>query len=42
MSVRVPVISFLLLFSISIAISIYPAQAKNKKKQQLPDIVLNS
>ncbi len=42
MSVRVPVISFLLLFSISIAISIYPAQAKNKKKQQLPDVVLNA
>jgi hypothetical protein len=38
MSVRVPVISLLLLFSISI----YPAQAKNKKKQQLPDVVLNA
>jgi hypothetical protein len=39
MSVRVPVIFLLvLLFSISI----YPVQAKNKKKQQLPDIVLNA
>src|SRR5258707_10168937 len=40
MSVRVPVISLLLLFSISI--SIYPAQAKNKRKQPLPDVVLNA
>ena len=38
MAVRVPVISLLILFSISI----YPAQAKNKKKQQLPDVVLNA
>ena len=32
MSVRVPVISLLVLL---LSISIYPAQAKNKKKQQL-------
>lgn len=39
MSVRVPVISLLVLL---LSISIYPAQAKNKKKQQLPDVVLNA
>jgi hypothetical protein len=35
MSVRIPVVFLLLL-------SIYPAVAKNKKKQQLPDNVLNA
>jgi hypothetical protein len=39
MSVRVPVSSLLVLL---LSISIYPAQAKNKKKQQLPDVVLNA
>jgi hypothetical protein len=38
MSVRVPVVLFLCLLTISI----YPAAAKNKKKQQLPDHVLNA
>jgi hypothetical protein len=37
---RIPVLSLLLLFSISFSVS--PAQAKNKKKQQLPDVVLNA
>jgi hypothetical protein len=38
MSLRVPVVSLLLLA----AVSIHPAEAKNKKKQQLPDVVLNA
>jgi hypothetical protein len=38
MSVRVPVVLLLFLLTISI----YPAAAKNKKKQQLPDLVLNA
>ena len=37
---RVPVLSFLLL--LLAVISIAPVQAKNKKKQQLPDVVLNA
>ena len=37
MSVRVPVVCLLL-----VLFSIHPAEAKNKKKQQLPDIVLNA
>jgi len=41
MSVRTPVVSLLLLFFL-VSISIYPAGAKNKKKQQLPDNVLNA
>jgi hypothetical protein len=41
MSARVPVVSFLLVL-FSILASIHPAAAKNKKKQQLPDIVLNA
>jgi hypothetical protein len=40
MSARVPVISLLLIF-VLISIPISPAWAKNKKKQQLPDVVLN-
>ncbi len=40
MSVRVPVISLLVLLFFSISIS--PVHAKNKKKQQLPDVVLNA
>jgi hypothetical protein len=39
MSFRVPVIFLLLLF---VSISFSPTQAKNKKKQQLPDVVLNA
>jgi hypothetical protein len=44
MSVRTPVsFSLLLLVSISLfSISISPAAAKNKKKQQLPDVVLRA
>ncbi len=43
MSVRIPVTSLLLLvFSISYSTLVSPVQAKNKKKQALPDIVLNA
>ena len=43
MSARIPVTSLLLfVLSISLSILISPAQAKNKKKQTLPDIVLNA
>ena len=43
MSARIPITSLLLfVFSISLSILISPAQAKNKKKQALPDIVLNA
>ena len=42
MSARVPVISLLFFFLVSMLVSIYPAQAKNKKKQRLPDVVLNA
>jgi hypothetical protein len=42
MSARVPVISLLFFFFVSMSVSIYPAQAKNKKKQRLPDVVLNA
>ena len=43
MSARIPVTSLLLLvFSISYSILVSPVQAKNKKKQALPDIVLNA
>ncbi len=41
MSVRVPIVSFLLVL-FSILASVHPAAAKNKKKQELPDIVLNA
>jgi hypothetical protein len=41
MSARVPVVSLLLIL-LSILASIHPAEAKNKKKQQLPDIVLKA
>ena len=41
MSARVPLVSFLLVL-FSIFPSIHPTEAKNKKKQQLPDIVLNA
>lgn len=43
MSARIPVTSLLLLvFSISYSTLVSPVQAKNKKKQALPDIVLNA
>ena len=43
MSARIPITSLLLfVLSISLSILICPAQAKNKKKQTLPDVVLNA
>jgi hypothetical protein len=43
MSARIPITSLLLfVLAISLSILICPAQAKNKKKQTLPDVVLNA